>query len=247
MMESIGERLKNLRLEKGLSLEEAQKKTKININILRAIEGDGLTDLNPVYLKGFIKIYSKFLGFEPGVGTAQCAAPAEPQKTTASLAAESTSLFRNAKVKLGPFGFFDKIKTAFVFVLIIIIVSFILLAYLSYTKKKLPRQIVPLKQINLGQDTQTKTAKETIFSIRLGVRARENCWVSLKVDGRLVFQKILEKGRYESWQAKDKMELSLGSAGAVELEVNGQIFSKLGKKGQVLKNILITKEGLSIK
>jgi hypothetical protein len=80
----------------------------------------------------------------------------------------------------------------------------------------------------------------------LGIRARENCWVSLKADGKVVFQRVLEKGRYESWEAKDKMELSLGNAGAVELEVNGQLFTNLGRRGQARKNIVITKDGMTV-
>ncbi|MCX5703471.1 MAG: helix-turn-helix domain-containing protein, partial [Candidatus Omnitrophica bacterium] len=64
-MEYTGAGLKKIRLERGISLEEVQKKTKIHLNILKAIEGDSLTDLSPVYLKGFLKIYCKFLGLDP--------------------------------------------------------------------------------------------------------------------------------------------------------------------------------------
>lgn len=96
-------------------------------------------------------------------------------------------------------------------------------------------------------DKKAKAApKQNVSEIRLGIRANDNCWVALKVDSRIVFQRVLAKGRFESWKAKDKMELSLGNAGAVELEVNGQLFSNLGRKGQPLKNILITREGINI-
>jgi hypothetical protein len=88
--------------------------------------------------------------------------------------------------------------------------------------------------------------KEVASKIRLGIRTKADCWVSLKVDGRLVNQGILKKGRFESWQAEDKIELSLGNAGVVDLEVNGKLISNLGRKGRPLKNILITKEGLVI-
>ena len=64
-MESPGAKLKKIRLERGISLEEVQKKTKIHLNILKAIEGDSLTNLSPVYLKGFLKIYCKSLGLSP--------------------------------------------------------------------------------------------------------------------------------------------------------------------------------------
>ena len=87
--------------------------------------------------------------------------------------------------------------------------------------------------------------RSSTSGIRLTILAKENCWISLKVDGRVVFQSVLTKGRSNNWQGKERMELSLGNAGAVDLEVNGKLISNLGKKGQALKNILITKEGLS--
>ncbi|MCX5703554.1 MAG: DUF4115 domain-containing protein, partial [Candidatus Omnitrophica bacterium] len=113
----------------------------------------------------------------------------------------------------------------------------------SQTKAYTPKQISAVKEAGAGS---ALVKKEAVSGIRLGVRARENCWISLKVDGHLVFQRVLEKGRFESWQAKDKIEFSLSNAAAVELEVNGQLFSNLGRRGQPRKNILITKEGLNI-
>ena len=54
-METIGAKLKKIRLEKGLTLEEAHKQTKIHLNILKAIEDESLVNFNPVYIKGFLK------------------------------------------------------------------------------------------------------------------------------------------------------------------------------------------------
>ena len=42
MTDSAGEKIKSARLQKGLSLEEVHKKTKIHLNILKAIEEDSL-------------------------------------------------------------------------------------------------------------------------------------------------------------------------------------------------------------
>src|SRR5512137_1102470 len=64
-MSSIGARLKDIRLKKGLSLEEAHAKTKLNVTILKAIEENNLVQVSPVYIKGFIKIYCEFLGVDP--------------------------------------------------------------------------------------------------------------------------------------------------------------------------------------
>jgi hypothetical protein len=95
--------------------------------------------------------------------------------------------------------------------------------------------------------TEIAPKRETIAGIRLVIQAKENCWVRLTADGRVIFQNILRKGRSETWQAKDKIELSLGNAGVVVLEVNGKVMPSLGRKGQTIKNIVITaKEGLKV-
>lgn len=277
-IESQSARLKKIRQELGLSLEEVQKKTKIHLNILKAIEGDSLTSLSPVYLKGFLKIYCKFLGVDPRdyipdyKETQTLVNPIIANKDLSHKPVKLRALFKTASVKLGFFkATSKKIKTSFIFILITIFVAlglFNLGKFISskcrarhLATEKLPPPKLP-KTESKEEQRQQKSAtgtvrpkprvkevmslKETAAGIRLVIKARENCWVYLKADGKVVFQRVLEKGRSETWQAKNKIELSLGNAGAVELEVNGQLFSNLGRKGQVLKNILITKEGLNI-
>ena len=89
-------------------------------------------------------------------------------------------------------------------------------------------------------------AKGITQGFTLGLFARDKSWISVKVDGKVVFHGVLARGRSETWSAKEKIELSLGDAGAVELQVNDQRFSNLGRRGQPLKNIIINKEGLKI-
>jgi cytoskeletal protein RodZ len=275
-MESAGVRLKKIRQEKGLSLEEVRKKTKIHLKILEAIEGDSLTNLNPVYLRGFLKIYCKFLGVEPKDYIPDYReAQSRVKKVTIikddlrSPFTKYVSFFKSAGVKLGAFRPSKKLKTTLRFTLIIIIISIALFNFGKFvsSKKRLPqtKQPMPVKIEKTGiqaspkaqaqplvasqkpQPKQTNIAKENLAGIKLVILARENCWVDLKADGKVLFRRVLEKGRSESWQAKDKIELSLSNAGGVELQVNGQRFTNLGRKGQALRNIVITeKEGLRI-
>jgi len=93
---------------------------------------------------------------------------------------------------------------------------------------------------------QGRTQKEAFPGFIVGILAKEKCWVVVKTDGRTAFQGMLPKGRFENWKAKEKVELTLGDAAAVELQVNDQRFTNLGRRGQPLKNILINKEGLKI-
>ena len=51
----------------------------------------------------------------------------------------------------------------------------------------------------------------------------------------------------QSWSAKDNIEFTLGNAGVVEVELDGRVIPPLGRKGQAIKNIRVTKnEGLIV-
>lgn len=63
---SVGQKLKNARRRKKYSLEYVEKKTKIRVKYLQAIESDNFSHLpSVVYLKGFLRTYSKFLNLDP--------------------------------------------------------------------------------------------------------------------------------------------------------------------------------------
>lgn len=241
-MESSGAKLKKRRQELGLSLEEVQKKTKIHLNILKAIEGDSLTGLNPIYLKGFLKIYCKFLGIDP-----KDCIPDYKETQSRPL---NVIVTKEVKSAGGRADFLKatgkKYKKTLLFILIIILVLFGLYNLGKAISSRRRAHPAKARAAHIVPEKKVKKAGESTSGIRLGIRARENCWVDLKADGRLIFHRVLEKGRFETWQAKDRIELSLGNAGAVELEVNGQRFLNLGRRGQALKGIVITKEGLNI-
>ena len=268
-MEPIGKILKKTRLEKGFALEDVQKKTKININILSAIEEENFINLSPIYVKGFLKIYSSFLGINLedylSVYKEQppAAKPVMDSKETPAPFLEPSS---------NKFEFLNPDRKMGVSIIIVLVVIFLAFGLFSLgelflfkgnpaLKKNNQVTVIPDKQKKKLQAAQARKVipaavkprqaaaapqKYAASEIRLGILARENCWVTLKADGRLIFHGVLRKGKSESWQAKEKIELSLGNAGAVELVVNGERISSLGKRAQARKNILINREGLTV-
>ncbi len=252
-VESIGEKLKKARQEKGLSLEDVHKKTKIHLNILKAIEGDSLTNLSPIYLKGFLKIYCGFLGLDPK----ECIPDYKEPQVALQSASESAGL------KLNSLRPNKKLIKLIILILIIFVSAAILLKIVKFISSRpkispavrhLREERAPVKPKVITQApaakikvSETKLPKETSGGISLVIAAKENCLVFVKVDGRVLLHRVLERGRSDSWKAKEKIELSLGNAAAVELIVNGQRFVNLGRRGQQLKNITITeKDGLRI-
>ena len=248
---SIGERLKKVRQERGLTLEDLQKKTRVHINILKAIEGETLTNLSPVYLKGFIKIYCKALGLDskdyiPDYKEPSSVIIPDSQKRT-------NSFLKSAGIKLSSLKPGRRAKS----IVIIVLIGLFSLIFLFKvggclsSKRKQKLSLEPnLKSLRSSpaQADGLALPKEALGGIRLFVSAKESCLVFIKVDGKVVFHRVLEKGRSNTWKAKERIDLSLGNASAVEIIVNGQRFTNLShKRGQPLNNIVITeKDGLKI-
>jgi len=261
-MDLVGARLKKIRLEKGITLEEAHKKTKIHLNILKAIEEGGVDNLNPVYIKGFIKIYCKFLGVDykdyipdykdlkAPIKQDQDVAPGKKNKPI--------SFIKSTSLKIDSFKPRTKFRIVFIIVLILVFSAgmFKLGKFLSYRRafksekvKQGPVQ-AKVKQkspvVKLDKKDSQLLANPTIQGVRVVVSAKDDCWMQVKVDGKIFLRGVLKKGRFETWQAKEKIELFLSSAGSVSLEANGKFFGSLGRKGQVLKDVVITREGLTV-
>jgi cytoskeletal protein RodZ len=267
-IESAGSRLKKIRQERGLTLEDVQKKTKIHLNVLRAIEGDSISNLSPIYLKGFIKIYCGYLGLELKDFIGSTAPAAKPTLNAtvgrpigSRVEKKPSFILKDASVKLGVIKTFFDLKKIIIFVSVILVlilgvnlVKFIASRpkaarhRLEKAKVTLPATIAPIQKSASPPPAQAqgKTNKEAAQGFTLGIFARGKSWISAKVDGKVVFHGVLARGRSETWQAHEKIELSLGNAGAVELQVNDQRFANLGRNGQSLKNVIINKDGLKI-
>ena len=61
----VGQKLEEARKRKGVSLREVSESTKIRGDYLSAIESGNLEiNLPEVYLRGFVRLYAKFLGLD---------------------------------------------------------------------------------------------------------------------------------------------------------------------------------------
>ncbi len=255
-IETAGARLKKMRQEKGLTLEDIQKRTKIHLNVLRTIEGDSLSELSPVYLKSFIKIYCNCLGLDPKEYTGETILQRNPVlnatvgRGIGERIEKKASFIKDASLKFNAIKPAFKFKKIIIFVVLTVIFIFLaanLIKFISIRRKNpLERAKILSLELTKGAKNRSVIKKEIPQSFVLGLFARDKSWVSVKVDGKTVFHGVLARGRSETWPAKEKIELSLGDAGAVVLQVNDQRFANLGRRGHPLKNIVINKEGLKI-
>ncbi len=233
----FGSKLKQVREAKGISLDDVQAATKIPIDILRSIEqGETIRKLSPIYIKGFLKIYAKFLGVELS----------DEKKTYTPYPSAQTdkkkSEFRDIKLSSEKrIDYFLLFKMIIGFVAVIALINFV--PKLIHKRKSITRADRASRLVVSKPASAMQVAKPS--QIKLSVRAKENTWLNVKRDGKVVFRQVLRKGTVDSWVAKEKFEISVANASTIELEVNNKIIPPLGKKGQALKNITITKDGLS--
>ena len=65
-MYTLGETLRQARLDKSVSIGEAARDTRIRRSYLEALEAEDLASLPPaVYTRGFLKTYAEYLGLNP--------------------------------------------------------------------------------------------------------------------------------------------------------------------------------------
>lgn len=246
-MESIGAKLRQARKEKNLTLEEVYQKTKIHLNTLKALEEDNFKNIGISYARGFLKMYAKFLGLDlnevMGLYTKKF-----PSQTPSSNR-KQTAPQPKPEVKLGKSFSWMAIKV-FAILLVVIIVFGLLIFGLSKLKKK--ARTKPQEKLTFAT-TNAKSRKSTsgisqkkAEKINLVLRAKDDTWVQVSVDSHIVFRNVLKRGQIETWTAKEKCELSVGNAGGLDLEVNGKLISPLGRRGQVIKHIQITREYINI-
>ena len=248
-MKSIGKILRKTREKKGLSLEEAASQTRIHHNVLKNLEDDNFHLLpSPAYVKGFLKRYGEYLGLQSGplIEEYLSTHPQEPEQILVLKGKKIPQLRLDKFIVLGTLSA----------VLIIILISgfFAIRGVLS---RKSARSIKDAEQAASSAKAKpvkvkkvlppaVKSGKKVSGPLRLEVFAEKDGWLEVRCNGKLLFQGVLSQGDREVWQGEDKIRLRIGNAGAFRLNLNGNSLGKLGKEGEVLKEVILTKENIKV-
>jgi len=74
---------------------------------------------------------------------------------------------------------------------------------------------------------------------RLTISAREQTWLAVSADGGPEQTMILQTGEERSWEAKERLTLSVGNAGGITVTINGIPQPPLGARGEVIRELRI--------
>lgn len=244
-MESIGKILKKARLEKKLRLQDVYKQIKISIAYLKALENDTTDSLpSPEYARIFLRGYTSFLGLDTEKLLMQYD---EDSKSFQSYKEKNTDGKTKKKLLL-----FSIIGLALIlFITIISTVRHFVNTVNDITlEEKLNHSDLDIADSQLITDDahiiNQSVLDEYVESELLELKfiTIDKTWIRIFADGKKLFGGTLHKGDEKVWYAKEKFHFRIGNAGGVVIELNGKKMPILGKKGEVIRKVVVTKDGI---
>ncbi len=257
----IGDLLRAERERQNLSIKDIEKGTSIRSLYIEAIEkGEYKTLPGEVYTKGFIRNYANFLKMDADVAVKQFNEERHPDQV--AIASEVETKQTQPAPKEVPAAkkipadssaprqqndFLQRVESSHhrqtfimgvVAVLVVLAGAYFLLGssdepQSEKTQSSVTQQAVhtPAKQ----QAAQQSTEKEEASEVKVAAKFTGRCWISVKADGKTLFEGTVEKGETKEWTADQRLDLTAGNAGAVTLSYNGEDQGVLGKEGEVVE------------
>ncbi|MEE1790455.1 DUF4115 domain-containing protein [Streptomyces sp. BE308] len=241
---SIGRVLQQARIAAGLTVEEVSSSTRVRIPIVHAIEEDDFSRCGgDVYARGHIRTLARAVGIDPEPLVEQYDAEhgGRPAPTPAA------PLFEAERIRSEPRR---PNWTAAMVAAIVAVVGFV-----GFTLFNGDDEPANTAQVAEGSTPDKATAKPAAskpadpkpvpsesaiaaaprdkVTVKLSATQGKS-WISAKDhNGRLLFDGLLLQDESKTFQDKERIDLVLGDAGAIELFVNGKKVEDQFEPGQV--------------
>jgi cytoskeleton protein RodZ len=230
----LGERFRAAREARGLSLSDVSEQIRIRSLYLAAIEDENWDAIGaPVYVRGFLRTYARFLGLdsEEAVAAFNATLPAAPANDAAGPAHASARL----RSRPGWSSSFVVYTTAAVAVLLI--------AFVVYNELTMGRVQTAAPTVAEASATPSPTpaARRPVAPLgpadgtkSLALVLSAPSWLRVTVDGSVSMEGTFPAGTSKTFHG-EKALVRIGNAGGVEVYVDGRDVGKLGKSGDVVE------------
>jgi cytoskeletal protein RodZ len=253
-VQTVGEVLRNEREKKGLSVKEIEIATSIRSLYITAIE-EGNYSIIPgeVYLKGFIRNYSNYLGLDGQEIMdlyRQNQLPVAPVNETITPKKKEPPSEQEQPTKRNTNG----IKWMTVSLLFICVAGgawWLLDSSKSIEEPKITKQVQPAPKTPAEPTPEKVPAPTTPSMPSVPVQSKpvvitakytEQCWTSVTADNKNIFEGIPKEGDTITWEAEQNVTIKAGNAGGVDITYNGQPAGKLGANGEVVVKTFLPKK-----
>ncbi len=248
---SFGDWLRRQREVREIGIRDIADRTKISLRYLEAMEADRFDLLPaPVFAKGFLREYARYVGLSPDDVVNHYLSVHHPEE----LAPPGEDPKIRPRTKPGDVtpspvrrNWSWSLLLALAGLLLLLLVG--LFAYLSdrhHEEKKAAnaRQpaaagpAVPVAALP-AVPAPAPQAAPPASPIEVSLDFSKECWVDAVIDGKNHRSEIRVQGEALQLEAQKSIVLTLGNAGAVEVQVNGYPLELHKKDGEVAKNLTI--------
>jgi cytoskeletal protein RodZ len=235
---SLGERFRAAREERGLTLSDVAEHLHIRSVYLSAIEEENWKAIGaPVYTRGFLRTYARFLGLDPEQAVSEFSAGQDTEPEPATLPPRVMSDYSSRGSSLGPLIWIAGAVA-------VALIGFVI--YLLVTPVRPPQQLAATAAgrtaPSLGGSTATSAATAApspaapaLTQTRtLAIHLTAASWLRVTVDGNVSIEGTFPAGTTKSFHGKTAL-VRVGNAGGVQITVDGKAVGRLGASGDVVE------------
>jgi cytoskeletal protein RodZ len=239
-MASLGERLRVAREARGLSLSEVSEQIRIRTVYLVALEEENWRAIGaPVYVRGFLRTYARFLGLDPEEVVAQFGEAVPPEPASEPHYVERTPR-RSSTITW---------VAACIAVLLVAFVAYNALTMrhqeVASSDASAPASPAVAPSLSPGPATgspapASRAASPTPGPGRqsLALVLSAPSWLRVVVDGNVSMEGTFPAGTSKTFHGR-AASVRVGNAGGVEIYVDGKDVGKLGKSGDVVDRAFV--------
>jgi transcriptional regulator with XRE-family HTH domain len=260
-MERLGAWLRQAREAKGVTLKEAEATSRIRARFLELLEAGDFAAFpgGEVQIRGFLRIYARYLDLSPDETLARYEAETRPAEAVPPSVppqeAPSASPVRSDTAAIAPelrpaatqAAQPRRLNTETVMIAgIVLIVLLMAITAVGYTisrnigKETAPTATAPA-QATLP--TRVTTATSPLVTptfpanpeggVTLALEATEHVWARVTVDGAVAFEGMLAPGGTPSWSGQEIIAVDTGNGAGLRVTVNGQSQGAMCGRSQV--------------
>ncbi len=239
VMAALGEEFRSAREARGITLSDVAEQIHIRSVYLNAIENEDWKAIGaPVYVRGFIRTYARFLGLDGEDAVARFNEQAPPDRPAHAAVAVD---FGSDRERSGP----SWLVLAGGLVALIL-VAFVVYEYWQYAKGSTASAPVAAASAAPQPAAASAGSQSAAPSVRpsappaaavhhqFAIRLVQRSWLRVTVDGATKIEGIFPAGTARTF-AGSVAEVRAGNAGGVVVTVNGRSSGPMGKEGDVVE------------
>jgi transcriptional regulator with XRE-family HTH domain len=258
-LESFGDELRKQREQKQISLSAISETTRISEKMLESIEAGKFSILPQAYIRAFLRAYARALGLDAEDVLKRYDAVNQEIRTAAEawISRAKPTPLRADRSLTDTVATTPRVSYQSLAIAAVILVAVAAVVYLANRGASAPPQetvsTVPFdravreSEASVPQPTPTVppvVQRAVQDSLRLEITTTDSVWFLVIIDAVRRGEYLFPPGRTRTWTAKDQFVVSVGNSAAATFRLNGKDLGALGRRGTILRNVVITQSGV---